>query len=167
MRKTEIVTIEREGRDKGRSYLLTEMPAMRIEKWAAKALLALGRSGVEVSDDIASAGAAAILAAGIGSFAKIAFEDAEPLMDEMMECVSIIPDQHRRDPMSNLPVSRPLIEDDIEELATLLQIRGGLFELHLGFSVTAALSMLGTAEKPRRSRTRTSRRSSDKSSDAA
>lgn len=164
MRKTEIVVIEREGRDKGRAYLLTEMPAMKIEKWAAKALLALTRSGVEVPDDVAAAGAAAILASGISSFAKISFEDAEPLMDEMMECVSIIPDQNRRDPLSNLPVSRPLIEDDIEELATLLQLRGGLFELHLGFSVTAALSMLGTAGKRKPSPTRTSRRSSAKSS---
>ena len=42
-RKTKIVTIAAEGRDYGKSYLLTEMPALKAEKWATRAMMALIR----------------------------------------------------------------------------------------------------------------------------
>jgi hypothetical protein len=134
-RKTQTVVIEAEGRDKGKMFILTEMPPNQAEKWAFRALLALAKSGVEVPDDIASAGLAGIAALGIKAFSGISFEDAEPLLDEMFAMVAMVPDPAR-------PVIRrgyggvgPLIEDDIEEIKTRLRLRKELFALHTNFSI--------------------------------
>lgn len=168
MRKTKLVTISTEGRDKGKCFLITEMPAMQAEKWAAKALLALSRSGVEVGDDVIQAGAAAVLSAGLGAFRTMAFADAEPLLDEMMQCISFVPDRAKADPATGNPLSRPLFpEDDIEEVATLLALRGEVVEVHTGFSVAAALSRAAAATLGNSSRAPTSRPASRSSSGKA
>ena len=125
-------TVTSEGRDKGKVFLLTEMGAVQSEKWAARALLALLKSGVELPEDVAQAGLAGVAAVGIKAFGSIAWADAEPLLDEMMQCVQVIPS-------SNVP--RAFFADmDIEEVTTLLSLRKELLELHLGFSL-AALSL--------------------------
>lgn len=174
MRKTKIVTIEAEGRDKGKSFLITEMSAMQAEKWAAKALLALGRAGAEISDEEIEAGMLGILAAGLSAFRKMAFMDAEPLLDEMLECVAFVPDLGRKDALTQAPLTRAVIwgdgqgDADVEEVATLLTLRGEALEVHTGFSVAAALSNLAAAvQTSSRPATRTSRRSSERSSKAA
>lgn len=140
-RKTQTVTIAAEGRDKGKVFVLTEMPASQAERWAARALLALGKSGVEIPDEAANAGMAAIAAAGIRAFASVSFDEAGPLLDEMMLCVQIQPDPAKPD------VRRELIEDDIEEVMTRLLLRSEVVALHVGFSITDALSKLGSAAK--------------------
>lgn len=133
-RKTTTVTIARAGRDAGKVFLLTEMPATQAEKWAARAFLALAKSGVEIPDDIATAGLAGIAAVGVKAFTGVSFEAAEPLMDEMFGCVKIIPDPSK--PM----VVRALIEDDTEEVATRLQLRQEVLALHVDFSQLVARS---------------------------
>lgn len=167
MRKSKVVTVEAEGRDKGRSFLVTEMGAVAAEKWATRALLALAKSGVEVPDEAVQAGAVAILSAGVSAFRNMAFEDAEPLLDDMMRCVQFVPDLSRTDPLSTLPVSRPMMEDDVEEVGTLFRLRSEVIEIHLGFSVAASLSTLAETKRANISRTPTSRKRSGKSSGAS
>jgi hypothetical protein len=133
MRKTLTVTIDAPGRDQGKAFVLREMPASQAEKWAARAFLALAKSGVEVPDNIAAAGLSGVAAMGIKAFGGMSFRDAEPLLDEMFGCVSHIPDPARP------AVVRALIEDDIEEVATRLKLRLELFRLHMDFSVAACL----------------------------
>ena len=135
-RKTREVTITAEGRDQGKAFLLTEMPALAAEKWAARAFLALGKSGVDIPDEVRQHGTAAVVVVGIRAFVGIDFADAEPLMDEMMRCVQYGPSPG---------VWRPLIDDDIDEVETLTFLRGELMELHTGFTVRAALSTLVAA----------------------
>ena len=48
-RKTKTLVIE-SGRDQGKSFLITEMPVTRADKWANTALLAMLRGGVDISD---------------------------------------------------------------------------------------------------------------------
>lgn len=127
MRKEIDVTITDEGRDEGKTFHIREMPATRAEKWAMRALLAVARSGVELPDDFAGMGMQGIAIVGIKAITKIAFEDAEPLLDEMMECVTIKPDAR------NPAIQRPLIEGDVEEIATLIQLRQEVINLHVGF----------------------------------
>jgi hypothetical protein len=143
MRKTKDVTIALGdgNRDNGKTFRLTEMPAVQAEKWAARALLAMSRSGVEIPEEAMSAGAATLLAAGLRSFTSMAFEDAEQLLDEMFGCIVFLPDP------SKPHVTRPLIDDDIDEVSTRLFLRGEVIEIHTGFSVTATLSSLGAAAK--------------------
>lgn len=133
-RKTEVVTIEREGRDAGKSFLLREMPASQAERWATRAFLALARGGVELPDDVTASGMAGIAAIGLKALANVTFADAQLLLDEMFQCVSFMPDSSKPN------VVRALIEDDIEEVATRLQLRQAVFELHTGFFAFAARS---------------------------
>ena len=128
MRKTATITIEAAGRDFGKVFLLREMPASQAEKWAARAFLGMARSGVEIPDNIASAGLAGIAALGLRAIGGMAFADAEPLLDEMFACIQYIPDPTRP------AVVRALIEDDIEEIATRVRLRKEVFGLHVDFS---------------------------------
>jgi hypothetical protein len=129
MRKELTLTIDTPGRDVNKTFYIREMSAMKAERWAARALLALLKSGVEVPDDIAAAGLAGVAAMGLRAFGGIDYADAEPLLAEMMACVQIVPDISR--PM----VRRAIIEDDIEEITTLLRLREEVLSLHTGFSI--------------------------------
>ena len=138
-RKEATITIEAEGRDKGKIYYLREMSAVQVEKWAARAIIALTRGGVNIPPEVAAGGIASIAAIGYGALGGLQFAEVEPLLDDMMRCVvGITPD-----PATNATVRRPLqVDDDIEEVATILRLRAELFELHTGFSAAAALSTL-------------------------
>jgi hypothetical protein len=134
MRKELTVTIDAEGRDKGKVFFIREMPASQAESWALRALMALMKANVEVPDNISEAGLAGVAALGLKAFGGLSFEAAEPLMAEMMSCVQIIPDPRQQ------AVKRLLIEDDIEEVKTRLFLRAQVFELHTGFSLAAGRS---------------------------
>jgi hypothetical protein len=131
-RKTEMVVIDAEGRDKGKTFIIREMPATQAEKWAMRAFLALAKSGVDVPEDVAASGLAGIAALGLRALSGLTFADAEPLMDEMFSCIQIMPDPTRPN------VTRHLIEDDIEEVATRLRLRKEVLALHTGFFTGAA-----------------------------
>ena len=124
MRKTETITITDDGRDKGKMFLLTEMPAEKAEKWALRAFLALARSGVELPDDVQQLGMAGMAIVGLRALGGVQFSDAEELLDEMFECVQIIESKITRRPTG----------DDIEEIATRAQLRIEVLKLHAGFS---------------------------------
>jgi hypothetical protein len=133
VRKTLTFTVSAEGRDKGKVFLLTEMAASRAEKWAIRALLALGKAGVEVGDAL-SGGMQDIARLGYDVLNHANYEDIAPLLDEMMDCVQVVPNPGNQD------VVRRLIEDDICEVLTRLRLRMEVFKLHLDFSMAAAPS---------------------------
>ena len=132
MRKTKEITIQSENRDRGKTYLLTEMPAAQAEKWAAQAFLALAKSGVEIPDSVAAGGLAGVAASGLAVLSGISWDLAEPLLDEMMGCVKI--------KEAHLVRALDPNAEDIEEVSTRLLLRKELLELHLGFSLAAKLS---------------------------
>lgn len=161
MRKTRTVTISAEGRDRGKQFVVTEMAAEPAEKWGMRLLGALTRSGVEVPDSAAGMGMAALLSIGLAAALRAPFADLEPLLDEMMACVQVVPDPAR-------PFPRPLVADDVEEVATRLLLRSEVVEVHTGFSVAAYLSSLQVAAPQTDTPpARTSRRRSRRSSSAA
>lgn len=130
--KTKYVTLPpTAGRDAGKQFLLTEMSAIKAEKWATRALLAMGR---EIPDEIRTAGMAAMAVLGLRTMLSMKWEDAEPLLDEMLTCIQIIPD-----PKKNPTFLRKLEEVDIEEVKTLLDLRLEVFALHTDFSSAADL----------------------------
>lgn len=140
-RKTRVVVIPEDGgRDAGKTFVLTELPASQAEKWAAKVWLGMARSGSSLrptEDDMAAglAGvAAALVRQGVSLFANMQWHDFEPLMDEMWQCVRI------RDMLpGNKPNVRQLFEDqDIEELSTRLLLRMEVLKLHMDFSQAVA-----------------------------
>lgn len=140
--KTVVISGHDENRDNGKHFVLTEMPAAQAEKWAFRALTAMGRNGMDVPDDALDAGVAGLLAVGVSKFLGMGFADAEVLLDEMFGCVQFLPDPARPE------VMRALVPDDTEEVSTRFRLRSEVLELHTGFSGAAILSTLGAALKP-------------------
>lgn len=135
-RKEITYTVEDEGRDKAKQFKLREMPASQAERWAIRTFLAMGKAGVEIPDHLAEQGMAGIAAIGLMNMTRIPFADADPLLAEMMDCVT------RIEPA----ITRPLIEDDIEEVSTRLKLRRAVLDLHLGFFALAGHSTSGSVQ---------------------
>lgn len=133
-RNTITYTVTDANRDNGKTFMITEMSAAQAEAWAMRAILALMDGKVELPEGIELEGMAGIAKIGIKALAGLRWEVAEPLMKEMFDCIQIIPDPSRPQ------IVRPLIEQDIEEIMTRVKLRGEVWALHTGFSVTAALS---------------------------
>src|SRR5690348_15347201 len=127
-RKVEFVEIDLAGRDKGKVFKLTEMSAAQAERWAMRAFLAMARGGIDVPEDIASAGLAGIAVMGLKAVGAMQFADAETLMNEMFACVEAVPDPTKR------AITTQLFDESIEEVATRLYLRKRVFGLHVDFS---------------------------------
>ena len=138
-RKELDVVITADGRDRGKTFHIMEMSATRAEKWATRALLAIAHTGVDLGPNVMGQGMAGIAVAGIRALSSLRYEDAEPLLDELFTCVTIKPDAR------NPNVTRMLIEDDIEEVATRVQLKMEAINLHINFSQVAGLSTSGSA----------------------
>lgn len=135
-RKTKLVTIKDEGRDKGKGYLITEMPAHQGEKWAARLLLAAANAGLEMPEGFSLETASMAKLAGIAMLAisRSKWDAIEPLLDEMMQCVQYVPNPANTTVVLSLGVT----SDSIEEVKTYLTIRKEWIALHLGFSMADA-----------------------------
>lgn len=132
--------IDSEGRDHGKLFRITEMPASQAEKWAIRALMALGVSGVDVPDNVRESGAAGLVSmlhTFLESAARMPFDVVEPLLDEMMGCIEFIPDEN------NKGMTRRLVESDIEEVATRFRLRMATLKLHADFSGAGETSTSG------------------------
>lgn len=138
MRKTAIYTAQ-SGRDKGKAFQLTEMPARQAHKWATRALFAVMNAGLEVPEEYADAGfagLAAIASSGdkellvmlIKTLGRVNIEQAEPLLEELLGCVQIIPEPSKPN------VVRALFDQDLEEVATIFALQKEVLVLHMGFS---------------------------------
>lgn len=145
-RKTKTIVITTEGRDKGKMFHLTELPSSEAESWAGRALFTMMNCGVEIPDDLLAAGLAGIAAIGIKSLSRVPYEMAKPLFDQMMECIAIIPDPKQPMVKRGYGGVGPLIEDDIEEVSTRLQLKKAVLDLHLSFFLSAAQSGHEAAE---------------------
>ena len=142
-RKTKTITLEK-GRDKGKSFLITEMPVTRADKWANTALLAMLRGGVDVgnvnfgliADTIGVGDApkidpmggmlelARITIAGLGNVTETVGQE---LLDQLInDCAQVI---------SSGGVVRQMlsIDDEIEDLKTLWMLRKESLLLHIDF----------------------------------
>ena len=132
MRRQKTVVIDAEGRDKGKTFLLTEMPAAHAEDWAARAFLMLAHSAIDFPVGIDRAGMA-----GIAEIAHllsgVQFSELKPLMDELLlMCVQRIEDPLR-------PFPRAVDSEDVEEVATRQQLRREAIDLHTNFLLAATI----------------------------
>jgi len=162
MRKTIDVTVAAEGRDNGKRFRITEMPAAQAEEWGVRALSAMARAGVELAPEaipeMLGGNMLLIFALGLPALLKADFQDVRPLLEEMMACVEVLgtTDGGETTVRRLLPSG-----EDIEEWATRTWLRDKVLELHVGFSVAATLSKLKAAVAARNSsppRSRTSRK---------
>lgn len=134
-RRVETVIINTEGRDKGKHFRLTEMSATDADDWSRRFMHAvMAGKGVDMPED---AGLAAVLKLGFQAISSADPVLARPVLADMMSCVVPIPDPSRPQ------VTRFLNEqEDIEEIATLWQLRYEVFKLHTGFSIPGGILSL-------------------------
>ena len=142
-RKTKDLVIA-DGRDKGKTFVITEMSVIDADNWANRALLAMLRGGVDVgnvnfgliADTIGVGDApkidpmggmlelARITIAGLGNVTETVGQD---LLDQLInDCAQVI---------SSGGVVRQMlsIDDEIEDLKTLWMLRKESFLLHIDF----------------------------------
>lgn len=133
MRRQKTYTVTADGRDKDKSFLLTEMSAASAEEWAIQAFLALANENVDIGDIARETGMAGIAALGLQALGKLRYHNIKPLMDRMFDCVQALPSGPGRPELA-----RGLVENDIEEVATRMALRLEVFSLHAGFSLPGA-----------------------------
>lgn len=127
MRKTETITITREGRDKNKVFKITEMAADQQERWAIRAFFAMANNGVELPEGVEELGMGGLVSMGLSSLGKIKYEDAEPLLKEMQDCVEFVPDPEKPG------VTHKMLSEVIEEVSTYFTLRKAVLGLHTGF----------------------------------
>lgn len=134
MRRTKIVTITSEGRDKNKQFLITEMSADQGERWAYRTLLALSRGGFELPPGIFEAGMAGLAAIvpylvviGFRSLHAARWEELEVLLDEMMPCIKYQP------PVAGLEAQEIIggVNSQIEEIKTRVELRKEVLMIHV------------------------------------
>jgi hypothetical protein len=126
-RKILKLKITDEGRDLGKTFVLTEFAARKGHQWATRAIFGIMNAGITIPDNIATAGFAGIAAIGVKALGNVPAHVAEPLLDELLTCVEFMPDSARPE------VVRSLIDDDIEEVATIFKLQKEVLALHVDF----------------------------------
>ncbi len=123
--KTKQITIEH-GRDKGRVFLITEMSAAHADNWAMRALIALANGGVDLGGLSPQQGMMGMAGVALDALGRLKADDAIPLLNELLDCVQIIPEGGQ---------PRPLNMDfnDVEDFTTLWRLRKEVFTLHTDF----------------------------------
>lgn len=157
MRHTVPITIEDEGRDKGKTFVITEMPAVQGEKWASQLLSLLIKSGINLpeipEEDSGMAGLAALGDAAAPLIAVL----HDPSLESWWDCV-----KYEHKPGAPLQAIMQGEGCQIEEIRTITHLRMEVLKLHTGFfsranpSTSASRSPTATGSLP----TRTSRRPS-------
>ena len=113
-RKTKDLVIA-DGRDKGKTFVITEMSVIDADNWANRALLAMLRGGVDVGNldfsNVNTSGGmlelARVVIAGLGNMQE---QIATDLLNELLDCARIVP--------SGGTPRDILLDSDIESIKT-------------------------------------------------
>lgn len=141
-----IETDDEENRDRNKVFYVREMGAFQGDRWAKRALLALSKVNVNLAElgDIENLGWQGVAALGMQFIGSLKWEDAEPLLAELMSCVEFVPDPAKKHQHREIGRGGA---DDIEEISTISKLQMEAFNLHANFSRIAGLlkSKLGSA----------------------
>src|SRR5271157_5207764 len=122
-----------DGRDKGTAFHIKEMTARDAEDWGGQVgWLILQFASPSSPPSPGMAGVAAHLEVVAGPQPRIPYSEIRPLLDRLMQCVTIAPDKQRPDWF------RPLQETDIEEWDTRVWLKREVLLLHVNFSTIAS-----------------------------
>ena|ERR1019366_1988760 len=125
MIKTIKVTISDDGVNK--RFLITRMSAVAAEDWALQLFFALANAGVDIPDNYADMGFAGIAQMGLQALGKVPYEKAKPLLERLMLCVQIMPND------DDDRIVRGMIDTDVEDPRTLLKLKKEVWSLHTDF----------------------------------
>ena len=142
-RQTKLVTITAPGRDRGKTFQITEMPVDHGERWANRAILVLMNAGGKLPDGVLEGrGLAGLdiswrsaILTGIAALQGVQYAQAQPLLDELKLTVQWCPP-------GGAPLQQifPGEDSQIEEFKTWYTLYTAAVELLLGFSLAGVLS---------------------------
>lgn len=135
-RRTKVYTVTDEGRDKGKTFLITEMSALQAEQWALRAFMAAAASNTTIPDEQLSGGIAVLALDPLSLLLKMPYDLAKPLLAEMLDCVQYIPTPSKPEVVRKLLMQEGA--EDIEEMGTLTKLRLEVLNLHVDFSQDGA-----------------------------
>lgn len=121
------VSVPHEGADKGKTFVITRMSAIKADRWGRHCLQAAAAGGADIPGAASGTGLAGVAAAGISIFAAMPPDRMDELIAELLTCVRVQPDPN------NAAVRRPLHESDIEEIPTVGWLQAEAFKLHVDF----------------------------------
>ena len=122
------------GRDDGKLFKVTELPPMRSYKWVLRAIKMLASSGIELPHGTESLGIAGLAGIDFKELASnIDWNELEPLLDELMVCVTRIPNP------DDQTIARPVIASDIEDALTFAKLQQEAFFIHVNFYPPASV----------------------------
>ena len=122
MRKEKEVRIE-EGRDAGKVFKITEMPAFQMDRWATRALIALGRAK---KGGIATLGSMSIDEL-LSALSEVDYQIAEPLLQELLECCAFVKNGQ------SVILKADIVDSIVEDWTTLFKLRMEALMLCIGF----------------------------------
>ena len=149
-RKTISVTIDGDNRDKGKTYLITEMSAFAADKWAFRVLSAINVGNIDMGffsdvEELAKTGmqgvnaASKMLGGAINLLQSIDEYKLDAIVDDLHYCCAFIP----------MPgaLPRPVmdkVDGDVEEVSTLFKLKVEALKLHLDFLKAANSPITGS-----------------------
>lgn len=120
-RKEIEITIE-EGRDAGKTFKITEMPATQADKWVTKVIGLVGRNGMSALD-ISNMSFSELAV----SLIKSKSEESEPLFEELLGCCSFIKDG------VSVSMKGKMADSVVEDWGTLFRLKNEALKLIFGF----------------------------------
>ena len=121
------------GRDQGKTFVVREMPASKLEKWSARAMLALfnGNLPADIAEQARGSNAVALAQVVTSGLGRISWELVEPLYDELLGCVYHVPDPST--PSARVQLNPANVDAHIQDMSTLLRLRAGVLEVCFDF----------------------------------
>ncbi|WP_368937584.1 hypothetical protein [Proteus terrae] len=122
--KTKTITIEK-GRDEGKTFVITEMPITKADNWAMRALFAIANGGIDIEGINPNMGMLGMAQVAIKALSGIKPDVGIPLLDELLECVQVLP--------SSGNARALIIDSDIKDLSTMFTLRKEVLSIHIDF----------------------------------
>ena len=122
MRKEKEIKIE-EGRDAGKVFKVTEMPAFQMDRWVTRALIALGKTKKEGIMGLGAMNMEDLLS----TLSEIDYQVAEPLLQELLECCAFVKNGQ------SVVLTKDMVDSIVEDWTTLFKLRLEALMLCIGF----------------------------------
>ncbi|HDL8245518.1 TPA: hypothetical protein PXR41_004568 [Yersinia enterocolitica] len=132
-RKQITYTVEDEGRDKGKEFIITEMSAWDAEELSEEIYRAMGHGEFNsLPADVVSMGVAGLATVGVSVLAAAPASVSRPISDRILSTVEIVITNEGKD------INRAIKPLDFEEISTIRTLKDKVFELNFGFLSLAA-----------------------------
>lgn len=145
MRNEVTLTLEdRSNPDKPRQFLIREMSATRCERFLYRAALVIAGSGINTLPDEGGINAAAkyLMEHGAKALGNIDFDKAEPLLNELLGCCSVVVDK------AETKLTPENVDTFIWDVPNLVKLRLEALKLNLGFFKQGIGNVFGSPENP-------------------